>query len=589
MDTNKRKIKPTTFYEIFKILFQHSRQIRYLIPVELFFLLLDGFLASRIPAFIKYIIDSYQAGHQNFIDQYLYPSILYGASISLGWYIAASIQHFLKEINSTTIMVNVQLSLYKHMQNLSVEFFQNSYVGEITNRLTNDIYQSVKEIYFAFTNFIWLLGLIIPSMITMAGYDLRFFFIFLGIMIFFSIILTLLMPVIRKMYKYSQDQMGIINAKITESIYSIMLIKSFAKEENVSEQVHNESKKYLHKTLKTGFIRIISYDFMLMTIGYLAPIMILCLGVVMGLTISTIIAFFSYWFTVGQRIQNIINLSNRIIVSLASFDRVYELFQQTPIVKDEKKALKLIIKEGKIVFENVSFSYPGLEQKKVLKEFNISIPSNKKTAIIGKSGSGKTTIFNLLLRFFDPLAGRILIDNQDIRYVSQKSLRSMIGLVMQEIYLLNGTVRENMQFVLPEAKDKQIIEALKKADIWNLFLENGEGLDTIIGERGIKLSGGQRQRISIARIFLKNPLIILFDEATSALDSETEQKILDTMEKAIKGRTSIIVTHRLSTINKCQNIIVIDQGTLVGQGTHKELIKSCSLYKDLYTHQELQR
>lgn len=591
--------KKADIREIFSIMFKHSRKIRILIPVELFFLFVDGFVYSRIPVLLKYIIDGLEKGYDSFLQHDLNWAIFYSIILSFGWCISAMIQHYLKEKNSTTIMVGVQLSLYDHIQNLSMEFYQSTYVGEITNRLTNDIYRSIKEIYYSFTHLIWIAGLIIPSLITMAFLDIGFFGVFSAFLVIFSIVITIILPIVRKKHRLAMDQMGTINAKITESVYSMMLIKSFAREKDFADKIQKESASFLDKIMKAVRIRVLGTDTISMMVGILAPTSLLWIGALLRIKVSTLMAFFTYWFTTGGQIRSILEMLQRITGAFASFDRIYDFFQYSPMVQDLPDAEKLTIKNGKIEIDKVNFGYPAAgvsnylpvadraQVSYVLSNFSLTIPEKTKTAIVGRSGCGKTTILNLILRFFDPNSGEIRIDGKDIRTLDQKHLRSQIGLVMQETLLLNGTVRENMKFVSSDADDKQIIQALKQAQIWDYFKSNGDGLDSVIGERGVRLSGGQKQRISIARIFLKDPAIVLLDEATSSMDSETEQSIMESMERMLSGRTSIIISHRLSTVQNCDFIIVMDSGRIIDKGTHEQLFNRCDLYHNLCTRQDL--
>jgi ABC-type multidrug transport system fused ATPase/permease subunit len=259
------------------------------------------------------------------------------------------------------------------------------------------------------------------------------------------------------------------------------------------------------------------------------------------------------------------------------------------MVKDQPSAEKFTIQKGKIEIKNVTFGYPVHDGNsfRVFNNFSLTIPERSRTAIVGRSGCGKTTLFNLILRFFDPDSGEIMIDGKNIRSMDQKFLRFQIGLVMQETLLLNGTIRDNMQFVSGNANDAQIIQALKDAQIWDYFNHHGNGLDSIIGERGVRLSGGQRQRISIARILLKNPSIVLLDEVTASMDADTEKNIMESIEKLLHGRTSIIISHRLATIQSCDEIIVIDKGIVLDKGTHLDLYNRCELYHSLCTNQDL--
>jgi len=573
-----------SFKEIVVILFKNSKNIRVLFPLELFFVAVDGFVASRLPVLLKFFVDGIQQNADIFIKEKLVLGIIFSLTMAFSWYISAVIQHYLKEKISTNIMINVQSSLYSHLQNLSLDFYQNTYIGEITTRLTNDIYQSIKELYAAFMHSIWILFMLVPSIFTMIKFNVNFFWIFFVFMIVFGILLNIIMPVIRKKERSVQDQRGKINAKITEHIYSMSLIKAFAKEKESSDTMKKEFKFFLSKALTSAKLQIFFNDFLNMFVTYLAPTMLLCLGVYMRLTTGELVAFFSYWNIAGARVRSIIEISNRIFIAIASFDRVIEFFKKSPLVKDDSAAKPISIAGGGIKFTNVNFKYP-LDEKMIIQNLNLDIKEKTRVGLVGQSGAGKTTILNLILRFYDPVAGTICIDDNDIKGVQQKTLRQNIGVVLQDTILLNGTIKENMLFVKPEAGEYEIIDALKKAQIWDYIQKLPDGINTTVGERGVKLSGGQRQRLSIARVFLKDPAILLFDEATSSIDSKTEHDIYKTMQKLLKSRTSVIITHRLSTIHECDQIVVLDKGHVIDIGRHKELYSRCDLYKKLCEQQ----
>lgn len=562
-----------SFKEIFEILFKNSKNIRLLFPFELIFVAIDGFLASRIPVLLKFFVDGIEKSPSTFLKEKLLYGFFYTFMLAFAWYFSAIIQHYLKEKISTNLMINIQSGLYKHLQKLSLDFYQNTCIGEIVSRLTSDIYQSVKELYQAFMHAIWLMFLLIPSVFTMIKVNSKFFYIFLVFMIFFGIILKFFLPIIRQKERILQDQRSRITAKITEHIYAINLIKAFAKEKEIAEELNKEFNIFLTKALNSSKFQIFFNDFLNMFVSFLAPGLLLCFGVIMKLNTGELIAFFTYWNIAGSRVRNILEVINRIFAALASFDRVLEFFKLSPIVKDDHDAVILTKIKGEIEFKNVFFKYPFTE-KEIIKNFNLLIKPHEKVVLIGKSGAGKSTIFNLLLRFYDTTSGTIYIDGKDIKKIEQNSLRHNIGVVMQDTVLLNATIKENLLFVKPNASDEEIINALKKAKIWDYISSLPQGINTIVGERGVNLSGGQRQRLSIARVFLKNPSIVLLDEATSNLDPETEKEINKTIKDLLKNRTAIIITHKLSTINYADKVVILNNGEIIDVKGYNEFLSS---------------
>jgi len=270
-----------------------------------------------------------------------------------------------------------------------------------------------------------------------------------------------------------------------------------------------------------------------------------------------------------------------VFQSLASMDRIEEIFASDPLVKDSPNAKPLRLSGGEIEFQDVDFTYRSLNVKSVFQGLNLKVPAQSSVGIVGASGVGKSTLVQLLLRFRDPEAGKITIDGQDIRNALQKDLRSQIGVVLQETILLSGTVRQNILLGKEDATDTEIWTALEMADAKGFVKETGKGLNAILGPMGVNLSGGQRQRLSIARVFLKNPPIVLFDEATSALDSLAEKQIQKSLKKLLKGRTAIIIAHRISTIMDCDQIVMLDKSGVAAMGTHQELLKESNPYQIL--------
>ena len=573
--------------EVFSILLKNSSNIRLLVPFQIFFVILDGIICSRIPVFLKFIVDAIQASSGSFDQKIVLNGSVFGLSIGLGWYTCAVLQHYLLQKITINLMVNVQQSLYSHLQNLSVDFYQANYVGEITSRLTNDIYNSITELYRSSSVMIWIFSLLIPSFITMSRYNTNLFYIFFIFVIFNFGISHFIIPRMRKKERDVQDSRGKINARITENINCMQLIKSYARENETTYNIRKELKSYLAKVMDAARLRVIYRDTLVTIISFLSPFAILLIGYSMRLSAGIAVAFFTYWRTAGSRLQAIIENITNIITALASFDRICEFYRHTPLVNEQKDAPDIMIEKGNVIFDNVNFSYPLNKESTVLHDISFTVSAGSKIAIVGESGSGKTSITNLLLRFYDPDSGSIQIDKQEISQYSQRSLRDQIALVMQDTILLNGTIKDNMSFIKQEASDNEIMNALERAEAMSFISGMEKGIHTIIGEKGVRLSGGQKQRLSLARAFLKDPKIIVFDEATSSLDAYTEQQIHKTLDTLLKGKTAIIISHRLSIILDCDRIVFLKQGRISRIGSHDELYNTLDDYKDLCLRQNI--
>ncbi len=301
------------------------------------------------------------------------------------------------------------------------------------------------------------------------------------------------------------------------------------------------------------------------------------------LTAGSLIAFYSYLSMLYAPVIRLTNINEMVTRSNVSLKRIFEILDTKPEVKEKADAIKLPVIEGRLTFADVSFQYE--RQRAILKHINFDVTPGTITALVGPSGAGKTTIINLICRFYDPTGGKILIDNYDLRDITLKSLRSQIGIVLQESFLFSGTINENLRYGKPEATQNEIIESAKAANAHDFIMTLPRAYETQIGERGAKLSGGQKQRLAIARAILRDPRILILDEATSSLDSESEALIQEALERLMKNRTSFVIAHRLSTILKANKILVFQEGKLVEEGIHTELMAKSGLYTRLYNEQ----
>ena len=305
------------------------------------------------------------------------------------------------------------------------------------------------------------------------------------------------------------------------------------------------------------------------------------------MTIGSLVAFWSYWGLVQGPLGFLYGAGPGLASCMASMDRITDFFEEAPLPADRPGAMHFHPKCGKMDFDNISFTYPGGNAKPIFTNLRFSVPCNTSLGIVGPSGAGKSTLVQLALRFYDPQSGSIRIDGMDLREMTQESLRRATGVVLQESLMLSGTIRENLLLGDEVATDTQLWDALELAGAAEFVRNTEDGLNAIVGERGVTLSGGQRQRLSIARVFLKNPPLVIFDEATSALDTATEALIQDSMRKLLQNRTSIIIAHRLSTIIDCDNILMLKDGQALGLAPHADLLKTCPEYADLVSKQRM--
>jgi subfamily B ATP-binding cassette protein MsbA len=486
-------------------------------------------------------------------------------------------------------MNDLRDTAYKHLHKLPISYFKKERVGNLISRFTNDVSKIQDSISATFSS-------LIKEPLTII--------VFLIIAISISWQLTLLAAVIlpvsmlaimwiglkvRKQSTLVQRKIADITSVLQETISGVKVVKAFGMEPYENKKFVKETKSYLKTILKIVRIRDAASPITEM-ISIIVGAVIIYYGGTLVLKSSTISAslFMGFLLAIFQMMKPIKDLStvnNRIQEAGAAADRIFEILDTVPDIKDSKDAKTLGKFKGTVRFNKVSFKYEESEDW-VLEDINIEVFKGDIIALVGPSGGGKSTLVDLIPRFYDPVEGSILIDGEDIRNYTLVSLRSKMGIVTQETFLFNSSIKDNIAYGLDNYPDEKIIEAAKAANAHEFIIQTLDGYDTIVGERGVKLSGGQRQRLTIARAILKNPDIMIFDEATSALDSESEILVQEAIERMMKNRTTVVIAHRLSTIRNATRIIVIDKGKIIQTGTHQELmLRENGLYKKLYEMQ----
>ncbi|WP_350494248.1 ABC transporter ATP-binding protein [Thermoanaerobacterium sp. R66] len=498
-------------------------------------------------------------------------------------------QSYLNSIVSKSIIRDLRSIMYNHLEHMSISFFSNAKTGEITSRINNDI----GGIESVFSNtFIQLLSGIFVFLTTAAT------LFYTNWMLAIVSLLTLPLFVIptRKVGKRrweialkTQSKLAELTNIITETlnISGMFLIKLFTKEKEKYKEFEKVNNEVTQLQIRETIIG--RWFFMtIQTFIAIGPMLIYLVGGIIlikynSITIGGIVMFVSLISRLYGPVNTFSNIHVDIIRSLALFERIFQYLDLKSEIYEKENSIVVNNVKGDIKFDHVYFSYDGLHD--TLKDINFEIKPGQMAALVGPSGAGKTTITYLLPRLYDVKMGKIFLDGVDIRDVSLTSLRNHIGMVTQDTYLFNTTIKENLLFARQDATDEEIINACKAAYIHDFIESLPNGYDTIVGDRGIKLSGGEKQRISIARTLLKNPKIIIFDEATSALDSNSEFYIQKALEPLLKSRTSLVIAHRLSTIIAADIIFVVVNGEIVEKGSHEELLKKGGVYKDLYNTQ----
>jgi len=481
---------------------------------------------------------------------------------------------------------DMRRDLFYHLQTLSFRFFDNRQTGELMSRMINDIGRVTDAVNHAPEDIFLAVTMLLGSYLVLFTMSWKLALICLIPVPIMAAYSGLLGGRIRRGFEGINDAIAGINAKVENIISGIRVMQSFTREKQERANFDDLNRTYYRSWRSVLWILASFYGgvFLMRDVSRLVIIVAGGLFVISGsMSLGTLVAFLFY---VGIYLEPIERLSRTVEMVQrmgAGLRRFFEIMDEKPDIREVPGAVKLSVVEGRIDFENVTFSYDT--RRHVLRNLNLSIEPGSVVALVGPSGAGKTTFCNLIPRFYEPEKGRVLIDRSDVRHVSLQSLRAAVGMVQQDVFLFTGTIRDNISYGKPGAREEELEQAARRAGAHEFILELPSGYDTHIGEKGIKLSGGQKQRISIARAFLKNPRILILDEATSSLDTHTEMIIQEALGKLIEGRTTLIIAHRLSTIRNADEIIVLTEAGITQRGSHEQLMGQPGLYADLYTVQ----
>lgn len=567
-----------------KKLFSYYKPYKGLFFADMFFAILGAAVTLVLPLIVRYITNEVVYFEGNEVMRTI--TVLGGLMIFLVLveYVCNYFIAFYGHMMGAKMEANMRSDIFRHYQKLTFAFYDNQKVGALLSRITSDLFDITELLHHGPEDIVISIIKLLGSFLILININVKLTvvaFVFVPIMIIFAGYYNRKMKVA---FKRNRARIADINSQIEDSLSGIRVVKSFANE-------HIEMKKFEKGNDNFVAAKKISYRYMagyhssLTALTTLVTVTVLIVGA-RGLAEETIlvadlVTFLLYINNFIEPVKKLINFTEMFQNGYSGFDRFLEMMAIAPDIKDEEDAVSVDRLKGKIEFQDVSFHYSDSNEN-VLNHVNLDVKAGEYMALVGPSGVGKTTLCSLIPRFYEVSEGRIQIDGMDIRHIKLEDLRNNIGIVQQDVYLFAGTIMENIRYGNPNATDEDVIRAARRANAHEFIMSFPDGYDTDIGQRGAKLSGGQKQRLSIARVFLKNPPILIFDEATSALDNESEKVVQQSLEELAKNRTTFVIAHRLTTIRNARRILVLTEKGIEEQGTHEELLAKKGVYESLY-------
>lgn len=573
--------------ENLKKMLSYYKPYRAVFWADMFFAMLSAGVALAIPLVIRYV--TYTLVYEEtsvILQQIKVIAVILFAMVAIDCYSKFFISNY-GHVMGAKIEYNMRAEIFEHFQKLSFAFYDNQKVGQLMSRITTDLFDITELMHHGPENIILSVIKIVGAFVILVNISPMLALAAFAVLPLMFAYAYWLNGKMRRAFRQNRVKIAEINAQIEDNLSGIRVVKSFANEEIEKEKFKIGNAGFL-SAKKNSYHYMGSFHAGLGAFTTLIQVNVILAGTLLivkgNVDVSDLVTFVLYISVFTDPVRTLIDFTEQFQNGYSGFERFCEIMAIEPDIKDREDAVELCNVKGDISFENVSFQYEE-NTEQVLSHINLNVPAGAYMALVGSSGAGKSTLCSLIPRFYDVTEGAVKIDGKDIRGLTLKSLRDHIGIVQQDVYLFVGTVYDNILYGRPDASREEVIEAAKNANAHEFIMSLPQGYETDIGQRGIKLSGGQKQRLSIARVFLKNPPILIFDEATSALDNESEKVVQDSLEKLAKNRTTFVIAHRLSTIKNAERILVLTEEGIEEEGTHDELLAKGGIYEKLYTMQ----
>ena len=590
-DNMKRDSRTSNRYKLKKFISYYKPHKKIFIA-DMFFALIAAVITLIYPLIVRYITNDLLVNYEisEAIRKIMVVVIAMLALVVLE-YISNFFVTYKGHEMGVLIERDMRNDIFEHYQKLSFNYFDNNNTGQLLTRITNDLFDITELAHHGPEDLVISLIKFVGAFIILLQVNVPLtliIFFFVPIMLIFA---NKLRKNMRNAFRRNRERVAEINAGVEDSLSGIRVVKSFANEKREIKKFHEDNDNYVDSKRNSYWYMAQFHSGLNLFINFMNITVIAGGAIFMAVNIIVLadfITFLLYISNIIEPIRKLINFTEQFQNGITGFERFLEVLEVHPDIEDKKNAIELTNVQGNFEFKDVSFKYEGTDEM-VFQNLNLKVEEGEYLALVGTSGVGKTTLCNLIPRFYDVTSGSIKLDGLDVRDIKLKSLRKNIGIVQQDVYLFTGTVADNIRYGKLDATNEEIIEAAKNANAHEFIMELPNGYNTDIGQRGVKLSGGQKQRLSIARVFLKNPPILIFDEATSSLDNESEKIVQESLESLAKNRTTFVIAHRLSTIRNAENIIVLTENGIEEKGSHEELMDKEGIYYGLYSMNKLKK